>query len=134
MFANYQRMQPTKLFLGNFLGNSLFNLSRKLKESQPMYVIPKKRTPKSLRECLNNPVFPGIRVAWPVGETPEPIGDVLSRQEMEISDARADRPRRLAAVADGLPPRQAVASRPAMSRLVNPSSTALRCVFFASPR
>ncbi len=40
MFANYQRMQPTKLFLGNFLGNSLFNLSWKLKESQPMYVIP----------------------------------------------------------------------------------------------
>ena len=42
-------------------------------------------TSRQVRECLNNPVFPDIRMAWPVGETPEPIGDVLSRQEMEIS-------------------------------------------------
>ncbi len=36
------------------------------------------------RECLNKSVFSGIRVSWPVDETPEPIGDVLSRQEMGI--------------------------------------------------
>ena len=37
------------------------------------------------RECLNKSVFSGIRVSWPVDETPEPIGDVLSCQEMGIS-------------------------------------------------
>ena len=36
------------------------------------------------RECLNKSVFSCIRVSWPVDETPEPIGDVLSCQEMGI--------------------------------------------------
>ena len=41
---------------------------------------------------------------------------------------------RLAAVMCGLTPPQAVAWRPAMSRFENPSSTAMRWVFFANPR
>ncbi len=31
-----------------------------------------------IRDCLNKSVFSGIRVSWPVDETREPIGDVLS--------------------------------------------------------
>ncbi len=42
--------------------------------------------------------------------------------------------RRLAAGRDGSTWRQAAAQRQAMSGLDNPNSTAMRCLFFASPR
>ena len=69
-----------------------------------------------------------------MGETVENIGIEFSCREVEISTSGADHRARRAASPDGLAPRQSVAYRPAMSRLENPSSTAMRCVFFASPR